>query len=81
MDDRIVPRAALAVLGLGLLLGGCAHVWPSSLYYLDRDPDAALAAGATAPAFALESVEGKRVSLDVVRAGGNPVLVFYRGHW
>ncbi len=68
-------------LGVVLLVAGCAHVWPFSLYYLDRTPEAEVDQGEKAPAFALESVEGETVSLDGLRAAGKPVIVFYRGHF
>ena len=37
--------------------------------------------GDVAPDFALENMDGKRISLSEFRGKKNVVLVFYRGHW
>lgn len=37
--------------------------------------------GDPAPDFTLASLDGDVVTLSELRAGGNVVLVFYRGHW
>lgn len=38
-------------------------------------------AGDIAPAFTLEDMDGRRISLSDFRGKKNVVLVFYRGHW
>lgn len=68
-------RAALALAAAAVLtLQGCG--W----YFLERDPNE-VPRGAEAPAFALPSHLGGQVSLADLRAKGDVVLVFYRGHW
>lgn len=37
--------------------------------------------GDRAPDFALENMDGRRISLSDFRGKKNVVLVFYRGHW
>jgi hypothetical protein len=63
-----------AALLLALLLQGCG--W----YFLERDPNE-VAKGAVAPSYTLPSHLGGQVSLADLRAQGDVVLVFYRGHW
>jgi hypothetical protein len=38
-------------------------------------------AGATAPGFALTAQDGRTVALADVLAGGDALLIFYRGFW
>ena len=38
-------------------------------------------AGDMAPDFALENMDGNRITLSDFRGKKNVVLVFYRGHW
>ncbi len=66
----------LLVLALVLLSGAPGCSW----YFLERDP-AELALRAPAPAFSLRTAAGPAVSLADLREQGNPLLVFYRGHW
>jgi peroxiredoxin len=40
-----------------------------------------IAVGDMAPAFELDSINGKRVALSQLLTDGAAVLVFYRGHW
>ena len=57
-----------------LLAPGCG--W----YYLEKDPNE-LEVRVAAPEFELESHTKERIQLSALRAQGNVVLVFYRGHW
>ena len=68
-------RVRLLLLSL-LLLGSPGCGW----YYLEKDPGE-LDLKVEAPEFDLESQAGEQVSLSGLRAQGNVVLVFYRGHW
>lgn len=70
----------IALLAAAAGLAGCASVWPTSVFFLKRDPSE-IATGARAPPFTLKDASGEPVALDDLLARGKAVLVFYRGHW
>ena len=83
----------LAVVGpVTAASGATPHYKPSSRspeplditsngYGFSRTAPAALEIGARVPEFTLPRAGGGSTSLDVRRAQGNVVLIFYRGHW
>ena len=60
------------VIALGLLVGCLGRL---------ETRTTPMSVSEVAPAFALESHEGRRVTLNGLVATGPAVIVFYRGHW
>ena len=77
---RVTIAAAVAAVAIFYYVAGCASVWPTSIFFLKKDPGE-IAQGAKAPAFTLPDATGSKAALADLLARGNAVLVFYRGHW
>jgi cytochrome oxidase Cu insertion factor (SCO1/SenC/PrrC family) len=79
----MVKRTVLAIALFVVFAGPTAYAQPgpkdgNRLKPTDLDR---VKVGDMAPDFALENLDGKKISLSDFRNNKNVVLIFYRGHW